>query len=281
MRRIASRDNPHYKALKRLSESGRERRRSGRVLLDGMHLLETYRQRCGEPDEVLVGEGGATRPEIARYLEGAAAATNITVLADPLFAGLAMVDAPSGIMAVVRLPQPARMLDHDADAVLLDGLQDPGNVGSILRSAAAAGFRQVLLSADCAQVWSPKVLRAAMGAHFQIDLHESADLADFLAAYRGQAVATSLAASRSLYEAELRAAVAWVFGSEGSGVRPSLLAATRQHLRIPMPGGSESLNVAAAAAICLFETVRRRTGTPGNATIHEHHHASGATAAKD
>ena len=251
------------------------------MLLDGMHLIEAYRRYCGEPDEVLVGDGSATRPEIARYLETAAAVTTVTVLSDPLFAALATVDTPSGIMAAVALPQPARVLDHDADAVLLDGLQDPGNVGSILRSAAAAGFRQVLLSADCAQVWSPKVLRAAMGAHFQIDLHESADLADFLAAYRGQAVATSLAASRSLYEAELRAAVAWVFGSEGSGVRPSLLAATRQHLRIPMPGGSESLNVAAAAAICLFETVRRRTGTPGNATIHEHHHASGATAAKD
>lgn len=263
MRRIASRDNPHYKALKRLCESGRERRTRGRVLLDGMHLIEAYRQHYGEPDEVLVGDGGATRPEIARYLEGAAGATTVTVLSDPLFAGLATVDAPSGIIAVVPLPQPARALDHHADAVLLDGLQDPGNVGSILRSAAAAGFRQILLSSDCAQVWSPKTLRAGMGAHFQLDVHEGADLAGFLAAYRGQAVATSLAASRSLFDAELPAAVAWVFGNEGGGVRPSLLAATRQHLRIPMPGGSESLNVAAAAAICLFETVRRRTGTGG------------------
>ncbi len=258
MRRIASRDNPHYKALKRLCARGRERRQSGRVLLDGMHLIEAYGRHVGRPEEILVSDSGASRPEIASYLASGSAASTLTVLADALFGELAMVDTPSGIMAVVARPPAAHALDYDADAVLLDGLQDPGNVGSILRSAAAAGFRQVLLSVDCAQAWSPKTLRAAMGAHFQLDLHEGCDLAGFLGAYRGQGVATALAASVSLYAARLEGAVAWVFGSEGLGVRPPVLAATHVQLRIPMPGATESLNVAAAAAICLFETLRRR-----------------------
>jgi TrmH family RNA methyltransferase len=181
MRRINSRENPHYKALKRLSESGRERRKSGRVLLDGMHLIEAYGRHCGAPEEILLSDSGAGRPEIAGYLAGLPAGSRRTLLPDALFADLALVDTPSGIMAVAPWPTPARAIDHAADTVVLDGIQDPGNVGSILRSAAAAGFRQILLSVDCAQVWSPKTLRAAMGAHFQLDIHEGCDLPGFLA----------------------------------------------------------------------------------------------------
>jgi TrmH family RNA methyltransferase len=258
MRRIASRDNPHYKALKKLHERGRERRRTGLLLLDGMHLIAAYSRHCGMPEEIVVSDSGARRPEIAAYLERVCAAPQVTMLTDALFGDLALVEAPSGIMAVVPLPRPARALDDQADSVLLDGIQDPGNLGSILRSAAAAGIRQILLSSDCAQAWSPKTLRAAMGAHFQLDIHESGDLVGFLDVYRGQGVATVLAASTSLYAANLQAPVAWVFGSEGLGVSSSVLAVTRLQVRIPMPGATESLNVAAAAAICLFETLRYR-----------------------
>jgi TrmH family RNA methyltransferase len=103
-----------------------------------------------------------------------------------------------------------------------------------------------------------------MGAHFQLDIHEGCDLAGFLCAYRGCAVATALAASTTLYAASLEGSLAWVFGSEGQGVRSPALAVTRLQLRIPMPGATESLNVAAAAAICLFETVRRRQEVAGS-----------------
>ena len=258
MRRIASRDNVHYKALLKLAQSGRERRKSGRVLLDGMHLITAYEQSSGVAEEVVLSESGAVRPENARYLESAAADRPITLLADALFADLAVVDTPSGIMAVVARPLPASDPDHDADAVLLDGVQDPGNVGSILRSAAAAGFRQILLSVDCAQAWSPKTLRAAMGAHFQLDIHERSDLQQFLVSYRGQSVAALLDASDNVYTARFERPLAWIFGSEGLGIRPLVAARTSLQVRIPMPGQSESLNVAAAAAVCLFETVRQR-----------------------
>jgi TrmH family RNA methyltransferase len=258
MKHIASHENAHFKGLRKLCQSGRERRKSGRILLDGMHLVESYVQHFGPPLEIVVSESGAARSEIAGYLAGGHPGSAISVLSDALFDDLAMVETPSGIMAVVMQPRCAHRLDQEIDAVLLDGIQDPGNLGSILRSAAAAGFRQLLLSPDCAQAWSPKTLRAAMGAHFQLDIHESCDLPGFLGGYRGQAVLTAIDAGSDLYSLDLKRPVAWVLGNEGQGVSDEVAQSTPLRVRIPMPGATESLNVAAAAAICLFETVRQR-----------------------
>ncbi len=258
MKHIVSRENPHFKALKRLCQSGRERRKTGHALLDGMHLIESYVQHIGKPEEIVVSERGATRSEIACYLQSGNVGKSVSILADVLFDDLAIVETPSGIMAIVMQPRCSHGLNQEIDSVLLDGIQDPGNLGSILRSTAAAGFRQVLLSADCAQAWSPKTLRAAMGAHFQLDIHESCDLPAFLGGYRGQAVLTALDAPLALYSLDLRESVAWVFGNEGQGVRPEVAESTPLRVCIPMPGATESLNVAAAVAVCLFETVRQR-----------------------
>ena len=257
MKRIASRDNASFRELKKLCHGSRERRKSGRIILDGVHLVESYTERFGPPDEVLVSETGLWRAEIARCL-GNRPGLTASVLADALFAELSTVDTPSGIMAVAPLPRCAKSPDPSADAVLLDDVQDPGNLGSILRSAAAAGLRQVLLSSGCAQAWSPKTLRAAMGAHFSLDIHEDADLTGFLLDYRGPSIVTAPDATEDLFTAELGRPVAWIFGNEGQGVRPEVSLRAARRLRIPMPGDAESLNVAAAAAICLFETVRRR-----------------------
>lgn len=258
MRLIASRENAHFKALKKLCGSGRERRKTGQVLLDGMHLIEVCAQQSIPLQELLVSESGLLRIEIAAFLASTDTSDQLTVLSDALFAELATVETPSGIMAIIMKPHPVHVLNHEIDSVLLDGIQDSGNLGSILRSAAAAGFRQVLLAPDCAQPWSPKTLRAGMGAHFQLDLHEGCDLPAFLGGYRGQAILTTLDAPAALYSLALSGAVAWVFGSEGQGVRAEVAESTQLRVRIPMPGESESLNVAAAAAVCLFETVRQR-----------------------
>ena len=258
MRQIASRENSHFKALKKLCRSGRERRKTGQVLLDGMHLIEVCVQHSVPLQELLVSESGLLRIEIAAFLASSDTRDQLTVLSDALFAELATVETPSGIMALIMQPHPANGLNQEIDAVLLDGIQDPGNLGSILRSVAAAGFRQVLLAPDCAQPWSPKTLRAGMGAHFRLDLHESCDLSAFLGAYRGQAILTAPDAPATLYSLALCEPVAWVFGSEGQGVRAEVAESTQLRVRIPMPGESESLNVAAAAAVCLFETVRQR-----------------------
>jgi TrmH family RNA methyltransferase len=141
---------------------------------------------------------------------------------------------------------------------LLEDIQDPGNLGSILRTAAAAGCDAAFISTGCADVWSPKVLRAAMGGHFALSLHEHADLFNVAAVFEGTLFATSLQASASLYDSKLNGNVAFAFGNEGAGLSAELSNLCRQRVRIPMHGKVESLNVAAAAAVCLFEAARQR-----------------------
>lgn len=254
MKLIQSRDNPFYKSLKRLAESGRERRKTGRTLLDGVHLVAAYEAVHGPVETLVVGEGAQSAAEIASHI----AARDCVVLADALLRELGLVDTPSGLLAVAAMPSAKAAIQRDQDAVLLDGIQDPGNVGTLLRTAAAAGVRQVLLGQGCASAWSPKVLRAGQGAHFVLAIHEDADLADFMAGYAGTTAVTCLDGTTSLYDAQWHGPLAWVFGAEGLGVSPGLIAAARLRVKIPMPGAVESLNVAAAAAVCLFEALRRR-----------------------
>lgn len=253
MKLIQSRDNAFYKQLRKLAESGRERRKSGRTLLDGVHLVEAFEAALGPVDTLIVAESAQQQPEIARLTAG----REITVLADALMRDLGLVDTPSGLLAVAAMPAARAAVDLEKDAVLLDGVQDPGNVGTLLRTAAAAGIQQILLSPGCAAAWSPKVLRAGQGAHFVLNVVEDADLAAFVAAYRGTTAVTCLDGATSLYEARWQGPLAWIFGAEGQGVRPELIAAAGLRIRIPMPGAVESLNVGAAAAVCLFEALRR------------------------
>ena len=254
MKLIQSRDNPFYKGLKRLAESGRERRKTGRTLLDGVHLVEAYEKACGPVETLIVAESAPAGGEIAAYVAG----RETIVLADALLRDLGLVDTPSGLLAVAAMPAATVAVDREKDAILLDGVQDPGNVGAILRTAAAAGVGQALLSPGCAAAWSPKVLRAGQGAHFALAIHEDADLGAFMADYRGTTAVTCLDDATPLYDACWDGPLAWVFGAEGQGVRGELLAAARLRIRIPMPGAVESLNVAAAAAVCLFEALRRK-----------------------
>ena len=254
MKHIASRDNPFYKQLKKLAASGRERRQAGRMLLDGVHLVEACEAAYGSLEMLVVSDSALERGEIARFVAG----REITVIADALMRDLGIVETPSGLVGVAAIPKRAAV-DPAKDAILLDGVQDPGNVGTLLRTAAAAGIGQTLLGPGCASAWSPKVLRAGQGAQFAMNVVEEADLAGFMAGYRGTSVATTLGADAcSLYAAGLDGPLAWIFGAEGQGVRSELLAAARLRVHIPMPGAVESLNVAASAAVCLFEMVRRR-----------------------
>jgi TrmH family RNA methyltransferase len=253
---IRSRDNPFFKQLRRLAESGRERRKAAKTLLDGVHLVGAYEQAIGPVDTLVIGESVAPDSEIGAYVAG----REVVVLGDALLGELGLVDSPSGLLAIAGIPSGTAAVDPEKDAILLDGVQDPGNLGTLLRTAAAAGIGQALLAPGCAAAWSPKVLRAGQGAHFVMNIAEGADLSGFVAGYRGTVAATCLDEAGSLYAADLTGRMAWIFGSEGQGVQPALLAAATLRLRIPMPGAVESLNVAAAAAVCLFEMVRQRAG---------------------
>jgi TrmH family RNA methyltransferase len=256
MKFIQSRDNPFYKQLKRLAESGRERRKAGRTLLDGVHLVKAWEELRGPVECLIVAESARRSGEISSYLGD----RECTVLGDALMRELGLVETPSGLLAVVPMPQANVAVNLDSDAVLLDGVQDPGNVGTLLRTAAAAGIKQVLLAPGCAAAWAPKVLRAGQGAQFALNIFEDVDFAAFMANYRGTTVVTCLDGATSLYAAEWHGPLAWIFGAEGLGVRDEIIDLAGLKVHIPMPGAVESLNVGAAAAVCLFEALRRRQG---------------------
>lgn len=257
MKAIVSRDNPRLRQLRLWAAQGRKRRADAVILLDGLHLIEACVAAGGRIDEVFVSESGAARCEIADWL-AAHPALAASRLANALFAEVACTDSPAGILALARQPALLAPPDVSGDCLLLDGVQDPGNVGTLLRTAAAVGMRQALLGPGCADPWSPKSLRAGQGAQFELAIHEACDLPAFLATYRGISLVTRLDAAQSLWETRLSGPLAWVFGAEGQGVSAAVAAAATIGVRIPMPGRVESLNVAAAAAICLFEALRQR-----------------------
>ena len=261
MKLIRSRENARFKELRRLATSSRERRSEGLALLDGTHLIAAYRARGGVPEQLILSESGAANAEAARLAAGIAAQA-VLLLADSLFGDIAQVATPTGIVALIRTPQPGPVPERIEQCVMLENIQDAGNLGSILRSTAAADISTVLLSPGCAFPWSPKVLRAGMGAHFSLDIYDNVDLLAAAGKLSGRLVCTGSHAEKSVYEADLRGPLAWAFGNEGAGLSAALIAVAAEQVRIPMAGGTESLNVAAAAAICLFEQVRQKSCLP-------------------
>lgn len=257
MRAVASRDNATFKSMARLVSSAAERRRSGLTVIDGAHLLAAYLDSGGQPEEVVVSPAGAADAEIGALLARCGAA-RVATLSDPLFNELSTVETPTGVMASVRTPA-GRPAPATAKLVLLlEDIQDPGNVGTLLRTAAAAGAEHVLLSPHCAFAWAPKVLRAAMGAHFALNIVEKADLGAWLGAFRGTSVALAGEARDSIYDLDLTGPLALLVGNEGAGLSAALRGAATRLARIPMPGRMESLNAATAASVALFEALRQR-----------------------
>jgi TrmH family RNA methyltransferase len=253
---VHSRGNPLFKSLLKLKDSPRERLREGSALLDGPHLVAAYIERIGEPQAIAVSENATETPEIKRLLEMTPSPEPI-VLSEALFRELSPVTTPSGILAVVAIP-PRRPVPADVECCLLvEDVQDPGNLGSILRSAAGAGVRHILLSRGCADAWSPRVLRGAMGAHYLLAIEDRANLVAFARDYRGQVVAGAADAATSIFDIDLKQPTAFAIGNEGSGLSPELAAQADVLATVPMAGGLESINVGAAAAVCLFERVRQ------------------------
>jgi len=252
---IRSRDNPLLQRLRKLVRDGSAYRKAGEAWLEGEHLCTALRDRGLKPSQAVVAESAWEQP---RLRELAHWAPRIALIPDALFDGLSALESPARIGFVWPLPA-APLVQPGLPTVVLDRVQDAGNVGSILRSASAFGFRQVLALRGTALLWSPKVLRAGMGAHMALSLAEGLASAD-LAALNLPWIGTSLAAPAALHEADLPWPCAWLLGHEGQGVDPSLLARCTLTVRIAQPGGEESLNVAAAAAICLHESMRRAPG---------------------
>ena len=279
LRSIQSRDNAQYKQLRQWASSAQARRKSGMTLLDGVHLCEAWLQHRGVPALCVVAESALSHPEVAALVAQCESNTNsnaksnsntnstagvaeCVLLPDALFTPLGQVEHGVGILFAVKVPDTAGSSHASPSlqnaALLLDSVQDPGNLGTILRTAAAAGIQQIFCGPGTAAVWSPKVLRAGMGAHFVLEITEDVDLVQLIQQASVPVYATQLDAAKTIYTADLRAPSAWLFGHEGQGVSEQLLALATERLTIPQSSQVESLNVAASVAICLFEQRRQQ-----------------------
>lgn len=246
---ITSRDNPFLKELRKLSAESTAYRKVGRVWLEGDHLCSAALVRGIKPAVAVFSESFWP---IAGLLFASAAIKNI-VIGDKLWQDISGLESPAKMGFVVDLPSSVQ-ISHGLATVILDRVQDAGNVGSILRSAAAFGFKQIIALKGSAALWSPKVLRAGMGAHFGLQLREAASLEDISALTIPLVVTSSHQGDflqHLMKNKGLPNPCAWVMGHEGQGVCAELLTRAAVSVRIGQPGGEESLNVAAAAAICL------------------------------
>lgn len=260
---IVSRDNPVFKQLKKLADNARERRSEGQTLLDGVHLIEAYIEVFGEPVMVIMPEGQSSVEATA--LIQALEHVDTIMLPTLMFAELTPVASATGILALVKIPQ-LEAPEAPTFVLMMEDIQDPGNLGSMLRTAAAAGVERVYLSAGCTDAWSPKALRGGQGAQFVLPIVERANLIAELQSFSGNRFATTMQ-GESLYAQDLTQATAFVIGNEGAGLRAQTVAACTKSITIPMAANKpsaakrsaavESLNAGAATAICLFERKRQ------------------------
>ena len=252
---ITSRDNPLLARVRKLVADPAAYRKLGQLWVEGEHLCTAHNQRGGAPLIAVIDEAAWQQPTLRALAQGAA---EVAVVPEALMRGLSPLDSPARIGFVLEAPG-AVALRAGVASLVLDRLQDPGNVGNLLRSAAAFGFGQVIAMKGTVALWSPKVLRAGMGAHFGLHLVEGGEAAA-LEALQLPLLGTSSHASVALHQADLPWPCAWLLGHEGQGVDAALAARCSAVLRIPQPGGEDSLNVAAAGAICLYESARRAGG---------------------
>jgi TrmH family RNA methyltransferase len=278
---IDSKDNTLIKKIVKLATSKSYRYEQGLAVIYGQHLVEEA-IKYNLLDSILILDTAIdqiprfyqqfTDKPIKRYCVSAQVMHKINVL-----------DTMSDIVGVIRIPNlykeescvdlPNTVIDaaHDIDCIILDNIQDPGNLGTILRTALATGFCQAIISANSVDVYNPKVLRASQGMQLGLSvftgLTENA-IIDFIAKYQGKVILTTPHADQLIYNVDLKHNIALVFGNEGSGLDNQLLTAPQNlnsvnnllpvTVKIPMCIGAESLNVAMAATVCMFEAVRQR-----------------------
>ena len=254
---ITSRDNPIFKRLKKLAESARARRDAQMTLLDGDHLLAAYLDAGGQPHTLV----RAASFDAGRFEQWAGRCPDAKAIAlpDVLFEELAPVSTPTGLLAEAAWLSPA-VTDATPLAVVLENIQDPGNLGAMLRTAAAAGATQAVLSKGCHDPWSPKALRGGQGAQFVLPIERGVEVPAWCGQFKGQRLALALGEENSLFSCDLVGPLALIVGNEGAGLSEAVRAAATATVQIPMPGKMESLNASAALAIAVFEAVRQRLG---------------------
>ncbi|MBU3846926.1 MAG: RNA methyltransferase [Candidatus Acinetobacter avistercoris] len=252
---LESKDNPKLKHLRGLIEQNTYRKKQGQTVLEGTHLCLAWLEKKRQITSIFTTEKAIEHPDFDKIAEHYLG--TVFIIGESLYKELSTLGTSLACLAVVDIPSSTQSLDFSADTLILENIQDPGNVGTLLRSAAAAGIKQIACTKGSASLWSPRVLRAGMGAHFALNTYENVSIEDLLTKFTIPVFVTSSHEPESIYSKDLTQPCAWVLGNEGSGVSEFALA-NAAAITIPQPGGQESLNVAAAGSICFFEMVRQR-----------------------
>jgi len=252
---LESRDNPKIKHLRGLIEQNTYRKKQGQTVLEGTHLSLAWLHEGKKINSIFTTERALEHPDFEKiFLKYTGI---VFVISESQYKDLSTLGTTLACLAIVDIPSSSHALQFDQDTLILENVQDPGNVGTLLRSAAAAGIEQIVCTKGSASLWSPRVLRAGMGAHFTLQTYENASLEDLLERFKIPVYVTSSHRSDSLYSKDLSTACVWILGNEGQGVSEYALERA-QAVAIPQPGGQESLNVAIAGSVCFFEMVRQR-----------------------
>lgn len=260
MKQITSTHNETFKHLKQLASNAKYRKKTSQTLLEGVHLCQGYLEQVGQPILYAYTDKAIQDPEVKKILQ---VCDNQSVpgvlLGEANFGAVSSLENSTGLLFVVNITTLDAPETFNGNTLLLENIQDPGNMGTILRIVAAAGVANVYTSPGSASVWSPKVLRAGMGAHFVVNIYENCNLSRLIQNSNLPVLATSLDTTETIYQQDLSGPIAWLFGNEGNGVSEELLALEVQKVIIPQNPQVESLNVAAATAVCLFEQVRQQS----------------------
>lgn len=253
---ITSDKNTTVKLVKALLAQARQRKKHGQTVIEGIHLIDAALRSDYPFVQILLAESARNHAEVQQVLTRLPTYTPILTLSDMLYESIRSLGKGIDIMAIMNIPVPNLPI-IDKDCLILNDVQDSGNVGTLLRTAAAVGIHHILCTSNTAQAWSPKTLRAGMGAQFALDIYEGLSIHEVLEKVKVPLLATSSHTDTLIYNHNLSSPVAWIMGHEGQGVCDELMQCATP-IALPQPNGQESLNVAIAGSLCLYETLRQR-----------------------
>lgn len=250
---IRSRQNAKIKQIAKLVTEAKARRQAGLTVIDGVSFVRDYIAKFGQPEMLLIDETKQERVRSVLEL-----ASDYIVVSSDVMKFISPVKTNAGVLAVVNIPNAPHFQSTERSVILIDQVQDPGNLGAICRLALALGIRDIMLADGSVDAFAPSVIRASAGAVFDLNIYQKTDLAQFIMTHTEyQFIATSSHAEKNIFELDLTGKIGWLVGNEGAGVSPTLLQLATLTTKIPQSDQLESLNLAMATTVCLYEQYRQ------------------------
>ena len=250
---IRSRQNTKIKQIAKLATEAKARRQAGLTVIDGVSFVRDYIAKFGQPEMLLIDETKQQRAQSVMEL-----ASDYVLVSSEVMKAISPVKTNAGVLAVVKIPTASRFQSTERSVILIDQVQDPGNLGAICRLALAVGIRDIMLADGSVDAFAPSVIRASAGAVFDLNIYQKTDLAQFITTHADyQFIATSSHAEKNIFELDLTGKIGWLVGNEGAGVSPALLQMVTLTAKIPQSDKLESLNLAMATTVCLYEQFRQ------------------------